>query len=48
MLEQETPVSLTEPILLRATVLIGAIEDVEYFVIVARMPVSYCVEFPQS
>lgn len=41
MLEHETPVSLTEPILFRAIVLIGAIEDVEYFVIVARIPVSY-------
>ena len=41
MLEHETPVSLTETILLRAIVLIGAIEDVEYFVIVARIPVSY-------
>ncbi len=42
------PVSLTAPILLRATVLMGAIEEVENLVIVARIPVSCPVAFPQS
>jgi hypothetical protein len=46
--EQVMFASVTEPILLRATVLIGAIEAVQYLVIEDLMPVSCPCAFLQS